>query len=121
MTRALIKASALSVALATGLTAAGQTASAHHKVPDFSERLAFISGKIERGRQSGRITFLEGRKLARMIRATLALRSDLASDGHLSRHDRRVLNRELTRVNAAVNSERSDRRRRLRVLPRVGR
>ncbi|MEO0671106.1 MAG: hypothetical protein AAFZ05_03665 [Pseudomonadota bacterium] len=117
MTKTLLN---LALAAAVGLTALTTGAQAH-RVSDFEDRFAYISAKLERERQRGRITFLEGRKLRRLMNAARDLRVELAADGHLSHRDRHALDRELDHVNRAVNTERSDRRRRWRVLPRVGR
>lgn len=78
-------------------------------------------GAIEQGRQSGSITWTEGIKLRALQKSIARKEARLAADGRLSRSDRRYLTSLQDGAYAEIQAEKSDRRRRLRWLPRVGR
>ncbi|MGF1650526.1 MAG: hypothetical protein ACFCUN_08745 [Hyphomicrobiaceae bacterium] len=88
---------------------------------DFDRRIIFLEGKIERGRQIGSITYIEGLQLRRLVRNAKSMLQDARADGRITPHESRALTRELDRVNARIEAEAQDRRRRPGILPRVGR
>lgn len=78
-------------------------------------------GIIEQGRQSGDITWREGLRLRAQQRNIAATEARLASDGRLSKGDRRHLNDLQLNASDRIYAESTDRRRRLWWAPRFGR
>ncbi len=78
-------------------------------------------GVIEQGRQSGDITWREGLQLRAQQKTIARTQAELASDGRLSKSDRRYLGSLQSDASQVIHSEANDRRRRWRWLPRFGR
>jgi hypothetical protein len=92
-------------------------AAAHSVEARFEEE----NDTIEYGRQTGSITWLEGRKLRRELGEIARVKDRLEADGRLSSRDKRILYRMQDRADAHIEAEASDRWHRLWWLPRVGR
>lgn len=78
-------------------------------------------GQIERGRQSGGITWREGLKLRKEQRDIAKVENELAADGRLSTRDRRILRKLQNKAEDHITYEANDNYHRVRWLPRVGR
>lgn len=110
-----------------GLIAAGlliattAAASAHSPRYDAEARQGRQAQVIEAGRQSGSITWREGRRLRREQREIADAKSWFREDGVLTRRERYVLRRMQDRAAYHIASERGDSWRRAWWLPRVGR
>lgn len=104
-------------ALAAAALMAGTTFASAHTIDQRSveQRLA-----IEKGRQTGSITWTEGRRLRAEQQRTVRVEKALKSDGRLSARDRRILRTLQNGAEAHIVAENSDTRRRWRFLPRVG-
>lgn len=99
------------------LTAASTTpASAHSN--DFRQRQQ--DRLIEQGRQDGTITWREGLKLRRQQAAIARVEREMAADGHLSRHERRVLHGYQDEARDEIARQSSDGWRRPWWLKRLG-
>ena len=96
-------------------------ASAHAPRYDADARQARQGQAIEAGRQSGSITWREGRRLRRNQREIGDVKSYFREDGVLTRRERGVLHWMQDRAAHSIAAERSDRWRRPWWLPRVGR
>jgi hypothetical protein len=96
-------------------------ASAHAPRYDADARQARQAQAIEAGRQSGSITWREGRRLRRNQREIADVKSYFREDGELTGHERAVLHGMQDRASHSIAAERSDRWRRPWWLPRVGR
>lgn len=108
------------VIAATALTVlAGATlpAAAYDKV---DARAKHQSYAIEKGRQSGKITWIEGLKLRREQRQIAQLEAQYRSDGKLSSAERKALAREQEQAAEHIRAERNDGWSRVWFLPRVG-
>lgn len=115
MTKILMIASALLIGTTT-------FASAHTpKKAEIDARQQRQLGIIEQGRQSGDITWREGRQLRSQQKVIARTEQHLASDGYLSKSDRRHLTTLQRRAADSIQTESTDRRRRLWWLPRFGR
>lgn len=103
-------------ALAASTLVAGTVGAAAHSSEDRSieQRLT-----IEQGRQTGSITWLEGRRLRAEQQRIIRVEQALKSDGRLSGKDRRVLKTLQDDAEAHIVAEQTDNRRR-RFLPRIG-
>lgn len=108
---------ARSLALAAAMLAAGTTVASAHSVEErqIKQRLA-----IEHGRQTGSITWLEGRRLRAEQQRILRMERILKADGYLSTSDRRILAQMQKDARRNIVAEKTDGRRRLGFLPRVG-
>lgn len=84
-------------------------------------RQTYQLGEIERGRQTGAITWTEGLKLRKEQREISKVEASLKSDGHLSKKDRRVLNKLQTAAEQHIADKATNTRHRATFLPRVGR
>jgi len=111
------KTAILTATLLAALTAAALPAAARDSVDNRAERQ---SQAIEAGRQSGKITWLEGLKLRREQRDIANLEASYRSDGMLSSAERKALEREQNDAAKNIHSERADGWSRLWFLPRVG-
>lgn len=86
-----------------------------------SDRQARQAARIEHGRQTGSITWLEGIQLRKQQTRIERTKEALEADGHLSRNDRRTLAAMQNDASDNIYAESHDRRHRLWGLPRVGR
>jgi len=107
-------------ATATLILAATSAANAHPIRP-IDRTLDQQEAKIEQGRQTGQITWREGRKLRAEQRQIESLRADYLSDGKLTGREYRDLRRRQEKAAWNIINEKYDGWRRLRFLPRVGR
>lgn len=103
------------VALAPALAATEASANSA------SARQTYQLGEIERGRQTGAITWREGLKLRKEQREIAKVEANLKSDGHLSKRDRRELNKLQTAADSHIADKATNRWHRAWFLPRVGR
>lgn len=102
--------------LAAALLAAGTVvASAHSN----DGRRTDLAQAINAGRDTGAITWSEGRKLRRQLADIDRVQRELKADGHFSAHDRRVIHRMQDALEGQIIAESSDFRKR-RFLPRIG-
>jgi hypothetical protein len=103
-------------ALAAAVLVSSTVVASAHSAEDRSieQRLA-----IEKGRQTGSITWVEGLRLRSEQKKINQVESTLNSDGRLSAKDKRVLRTLQDEAEAHIVSEESDGRRR-RFLPRIG-
>lgn len=108
------------IATAAILVAATTTASAHSARP-IDRTLDHQAAKIEKGRQTGQITWREGRKLRAEQRRIEHLRSDYLADGNLTGREYRDLRHRQEKAAWNIINEKYDGWRRWRFLPRVGR
>ncbi|HEX5666148.1 MAG TPA: hypothetical protein VFX71_04885 [Hyphomicrobium sp.] len=115
MTTTLTRSLALATFAASALVASVAGASAH----SIDQRSIEQRLTIEQGRQSGSITWLEGRRLRAEQQKIVRVEQALKSDGHLSGKDRRVLRTLQDQAEARIVAEQTDNRRR-RFLPRIG-
>lgn len=99
------------------LTAAG--AMAHES--RFDRRQDRQLERIERGRETGSITWTEGLKLRREQRRISALKRHFESDGYISRRERRILRERQDEASGHISKEKHDGWRRAWWAPRVGR
>ena len=86
-----------------------------------SARQTYQLGEIERGRQTGAITWREGLKLRKEQREIAKVEANLKSDGHLSKRDRRKLNKLQTSANQNIADKATNRWHRAWFMPRFGR
>jgi hypothetical protein len=116
MSTTLTRTLTLAAALTSAFVVAGTAAASAHSVEkrQINQRLA-----IEQGRQTGSITWLEGRRLRAEQQRIQRMEKILKADGYLSAGDRRIL---ANMQNEARNiiAEKTDNRRRVGFLPRVG-
>ena len=105
------------IALAAAMLASGTTVASAHSFEDrqVKQRLA-----IEKGRQTGSITWLEGRRLRAEQQRILRMEKILKADGYLSASDKRILAKMQNEARRHIFAEKTDNRRRLGFLPRVG-
>ncbi|MEM1372382.1 MAG: hypothetical protein AAGG72_09185 [Pseudomonadota bacterium] len=97
------------------------TAAAHHG-EKLARTQAAQSDAIEAGRQSGEITYSEGLKLRREMRRIETLKLQLKdNDGRIDASETRVLRRLQNDLWQSIDDEADDKRKRWRLLPRVGR
>ena len=78
------------------------------------------ASRIEHGRQTGKITWTEGLKLRAEQRRIANKEAALESDGYLSKSDRRKIKSMQYDAAEHIADEKSDGRRRVWWLPRVG-
>ncbi|MFA5948678.1 MAG: hypothetical protein WC807_00180 [Hyphomicrobium sp.] len=78
-------------------------------------------GLIERGRQSGEITWREGLKLRKEQRDIARVENELASDGRLNKREKRILHKLQNKAEDHIVSEANDTYHRAWWLPRLGR
>ncbi len=105
------------LALAAAILAAGTAVASAYT---FDQRQTNQNLSIERGRQTGSITWLEGRRLRAEQQRIARMEKILKADGHLSASDRRILKKMQDEARGHIVAEKTDARRRLRFLPRVG-
>lgn len=106
------------VAILVSLAVIAPTAaSAHSSYARQTEQL----GHIERGRQTGAITWREGLKLRKEQKDIAKVERELASDGRLSPRERRILKKLQNNAHENIQAETYDRYHRAWFLPRVGR
>lgn len=111
----MTKTTLLTAAVLLAVTSTGAFAKA--SVARFKQQNA----AIEYGRQTGEITWREGKQLRREQNAIASRKFELESDGWLSKRDRRELNYMQNRAAENIADESHDGRRRPWWLPRVGR
>jgi hypothetical protein len=111
----LTRSLALAALAGAAITTATVSASAHSiEQRSIEQRLT-----IEQGRQSGSITWLEGRRLRAEQQKINRVEQALKSDGKMSGKDKRVLKTLQDQAEARIVAEQTDNRRR-RFLPRIG-
>jgi hypothetical protein len=103
--------------LAAAFVVAGTATASAHSVEkrQINQRLA-----IEQGRQTGSITWLEGRRLRAEQQRIQRMEKILKADGYLSASDRRILANMQNEARRNIIAEKTDSRRRVGFLPRVG-
>jgi hypothetical protein len=111
LTRSLTLAALASASIVAGTFGASAHSSEERSI---EQRLT-----IEQGRQTGSITWLEGRRLRAEQQKIIRVEQALKSDGRLSVKDRRVLRTLQDEAEAHIVAEQTDSRRRL-FLPRIG-
>lgn len=109
-----------SAVLLTAVTAFTASASAH-STRRIDRTLDHQAMSIERGRQTGQITWLEGKKLRAEQRDIEGLRAAYLADGKLTAREYRDLRDRQETAAWNILNEKHDSRRRWRFLPRVGR
>jgi hypothetical protein len=107
------KISAIALAL---LTLAPVTANAN----SIDNRQANQADRIEKGRQTGSVTWTEGIKLRAEQRKISRTEAKLKSDGYLSSKDKRVLTKMQNKASKHIVTEKHDGLKRVDWLPRVG-
>ncbi len=117
MSTTLPRTLTLAAALASAFVVAGTAGASAHSIEQrqINQRLA-----IEHGRQSGSITWLEGRRLRAEQQRIMQVEKALKADGHLSHADKRILADMQDEARANIVAETTDRRNRWRFLPRIG-
>lgn len=105
------------IALAAAFLMAGTTFASAHTIDQRQTEQRFA---IEKGRQTGSITWTEGRRLRAEQQRIMRVENALKSDGRLSARDRRILRTLQNDAEAHIVAEQTDARRRWRFLPRVG-
>ncbi len=108
------------IATAAILVATTATASAHSVRP-VDRTLDKQFYQIEKGRQSGLITWREGRKLRAEQRAIEAARNEYLADGKLTKSELRDLRSMQEAASWHILNEKYDGWRRPKFLPRIGR
>jgi hypothetical protein len=108
------------IAAAAILAATTLTASAHSVRP-VDRALDNQHHRIEQGRNSGQITWREGRKLRAEQREIAHVRSHYLSDGRLTAREYRDLRQRQNAASWHIVNQKHDGWRRPRFLPRVGR
>jgi len=83
-------------------------------------RQARQADRIEHGRQTGEITWTEGLKLRKQQRDIARLKTELESDGPLSRADKARLTRKQNEASRSIRSAANNTWHRAWFLPRVG-
>ena len=106
----MTKIAALTLAL---LTLAPVTAMAN----SIDDRQANQAYKIERGRQTGSVTWTEGIKLRAEQRKIARTEAQLKSDGYLSKSDKRTLTKMQNKAGKDIYAEKHDGLRRVEWLP----
>ena len=102
--------------IATALIASTAAVSA----ASIDDRQDYQASRIERGRQSGKITWTEGLKLRAEQRRIANKEAAFRSDGYLSKSERRTLRYMQNDASEHIADEKNDARRRAWWLPRVG-
>ena len=74
----------------------------HHRDSRIEQRLDRQHQRIKQGVRSGELTHREADRLRRQHRQILRLERRLSRDGHLGRHDRRTLHRELDAASGRI-------------------
>ena len=117
MSTTLTSTLTLAAALASAFVVAGTATASAHSVEkrQINQRLA-----IEQGRQTGSITWIEGRRLRAEQQRIQRMEKILKADGYLSASDRRILANMQNEARRNIIAEKTDNRRRLGFLPRVG-
>jgi hypothetical protein len=117
MSNTLTRSLTLAAALASAFVVAGTAGASAHSIEQrqINQRLA-----IEHGRQTGSITWLEGRRLRAQQLRIMRMEKILKADGHLSPSDRRILSKMQDEARYNIVAEKTDGRRRLGFLPRIG-
>lgn len=104
---------------AAALSAVTLPAAAHERSID--QRQAKQAQAIERGRQTGKITWREGRQLRKQQAEIARLEAKLrANDGRIDINEHRVLHRLLDVARKDIRAEKRDGQRRFSALPRFG-
>jgi hypothetical protein len=106
-------------AVALGILVA--TTAAASAMSRTEERLALQMYEIEKGRQSGTITWREGLKLRKEQREIVRLENELSADGRVTAKERRMLNKMQNKAARHIAIEARDGWYRWWWLPRVGR
>jgi hypothetical protein len=104
------------IAAATALIATTAVASA----ASMNDRQEYQANRIEQGRKSGKITWTEGLKLRAEQKRIANKEAQFKSDGYLSKSERRSLRYMQNAASEHIADEKTDGRRRVWWLPRVG-
>ena len=107
---------AAAAVLVTGIAGANAAS-----VRPVEKRLDAQAAKIEQGRRDGSITWTEGIKLRKQQKLVKGIKNDFLADGHLSKRESHVLKKVQRRTAWNIVGEKTDARRRVWWLPRVGR
>jgi len=102
--------------IATALIASTAAVSA----ASINDRQDYQASRIERGRETGKITWTEGLKLRAEQRRIANQEAAFRSDGYLSKSERRKIRYMQNDASEHIADEKSDARRRPWWLPRVG-
>ena len=102
--------------IATALIASTAAVSA----ASIDDRQDYQASRIERGRETGKITWTEGLKLRAEQRSIANQEAAFRSDGYLSKSERRKIRYMQNDASEHIADEKSDARRRPWWLPRVG-
>jgi hypothetical protein len=86
----------------------------------YDDRKAIQNERIERGRNSGSITWTEGIKLRAEQKRIEKVRAQMEAKGYLTKSDRRSLSDMQDHSSQNIRAESHDSRHRLLGLPRVG-
>jgi Spy/CpxP family protein refolding chaperone len=104
------------LATATALIATTAVASA----ASINDRQEYQANRIEQGRKTGKITWTEGLKLRAEQKRIANKEAQYKSDGYLSKSERRSIRYMQNEASEHIADEKSDSRRRVWWLPRVG-
>lgn len=115
-----MKVATLAIAAAAVLVTGVAGANAASVKP-VDKRIAQQAASIEQGRRDGSITWTEGMRLRKQQRLVKSLKNDFLADGHLSKRESQVLKKVQQRTAWNIVNEKTDARRRVWWLPRVGR
>jgi len=103
--------------IAASLLIAGTAAASAHSIDGTQYRQ---EKRIEHGRESGSITWIEGLKLRAEQNRIARKEADFRSDGHLSRSEYRQLRKLQQKASRHIAHEKHDGWHRVWWLPRVG-
>jgi hypothetical protein len=104
-------------ALAAAFIVLGSSLASAHTI---EQRQTEQRYQIELGRETGSVTWLEGRRLRAEQQRIMQVEKSLKADGALSARDRRILRTLQNDAEAHIVAEKTDNRRRWRFLPRIG-
>jgi uncharacterized protein HemX len=113
--------SKIALIAAAVLVATTAGASAHSSKYDVDARQERQADAIERGRETGAITWKEGLKLKKEQREIAETEAQFRADGRLSKGERQILKNMQDEAATHIASEKQDGWRRPWWLPRVGR
>jgi hypothetical protein len=111
------------IAITLATLALSATAALAHPKYDPDARAADEAARIEAGRQSGSITYFEGRALRKEQQAISEREAQLRAqnEGELRKRDRRELKELQDKADQDITTLASNGHRRWSILPRVGR
>ncbi|MFV0367424.1 MAG: hypothetical protein ACK5KM_03100 [Hyphomicrobiaceae bacterium] len=112
---------AKALVIATAILATTSMAANAHSTRPIDREMGRQAASIEDGRQSGKITWREGRKLRNEQRKIYNLRHRYLADGRMSGREYRRLRTMQKKAAWNIVNQKHDRWRRWKALPRVGR